>query len=102
MPLLDVEPLDRVVSASVAEQRFSLILLGGFGLIALALGAAGLYGVMSHTVARKTREIGVRIAVGAQRRDILWMVMREAGLLIEIGLITGVVASLAGARLLRS
>jgi predicted permease len=102
VPLLDVEPLSRVIGASVAQQRFSLVLLGGFGLIALALGGAGLYGVMSYAVARRTKEIGVRIAVGAQRRDILWMVLREAGVLVEIGVVAGVVVSLASTRLLHS
>ena len=102
VPLLDVEPLDQVISSSVAQQRFSMVLLCGFGLIALALGAAGLYGVMSYAVARRTKEIGVRMAIGAQRGDILWMVLREAGLLVEIGLIAGVVVSLASTRLLHS
>lgn len=102
VPLLDVEPLDRVIGASVAQQRFSLVLLAGFGLIALLLGGAGLYGVMSYAVARRTKEIGVRIAVGAQRRDILWMVLREAGVLVEIGVAAGVVVLLAGTRVLHS
>jgi predicted permease len=102
VPLLDVEPLDQVVSASVAQQRFSMALLCGFGLIALALGAAGLYGVMSYAVARRTKEIGVRIAVGAQRSDIQWLVLREAGLLVAIGLVAGVLISLASTRLLHS
>ena len=65
-PLLSVEPLDQVISASVAQQRFSMILLSAFGLISLVLGAAGLYGVLSFTVARQTKEIGLRMAVGAQ------------------------------------
>ncbi len=102
VPLLSVEPLSDVVSASVAQQRFNMLLLCGFGLISLFLGAAGLYGVLSYTVARQTKEIGVRMAIGAQRSDILRMVLREAGLLVGLGLIVGVAASLAGAQLLRS
>jgi hypothetical protein len=101
-PLLSVESLDRVISASVAQQRFTMILLCGFGLIALTLGAAGLYGVMSYTVARQTKEIGVRMALGAQRGDILRKVLREAGVLVGVGLIFGIGASLAGAKLLSS
>ena len=101
-PLLSVEPLEEVVSASVAQQRFSMILLSAFGLISLVLGAAGLYGVMSYTVARQTKEIGVRMAIGAQRGDIVGMVLRDAGRLVLIGLVVGVIASLAGARLLQS
>ncbi|MFZ0662396.1 MAG: ABC transporter permease [Acidobacteriaceae bacterium] len=101
-PLLSVEPLSEVVSASVAQQRFNMILLCGFGLISLLLGAAGLYGVLSYTVARQTKEIGIRMAVGAQRGDILRGVLREAALLVGLGLIAGILASLAGAQLLRS
>lgn len=101
-PLLSVEPLSEVVSASVAQQRFNMILLSGFGFISLILGALGLYGVLSYTVARQTKEIGVRMAIGAQRSDILRMVLREAGLLIGVGLVVGIAASLAGAQLLQS
>jgi predicted permease len=101
-PLLSVEPLSEVVSASVAQQRFNMLLLCGFGLISLVLGAAGLYGVLSYTVARQTKEIGVRMAIGAQRGDILRMVLREAALLVGIGLVAGICGSLAGAQLLRS
>jgi ABC-type antimicrobial peptide transport system permease subunit len=91
-----------VMRASVAQQRFSMLLLSGFGLIALVLGCAGLYGVMSYNVARRTREIGVRIAIGAQRSDIFGMVLGEAARLIVVGLAVGVAASLAVAQLLRS
>jgi predicted permease len=101
-PLLSIEPLSEVIRASVAQQRFNMILLSSFGLISLILGAAGLYGVLSYTVARQTKEIGVRMAIGAQRGDILRMVLREAGLLVGLGLIVGVAASLAGAHLLQS
>ncbi len=101
-PLLSVEPLDQVISASLAQQRFSMILLSAFGLISLVLGAAGLYGVLSFAVARQTKEIGVRMAVGAQRGDIIRMVLRDAGKLILLGLVIGVIGALAGAHLLQS
>jgi predicted permease len=101
-PLLSVEPLDQVISASLAQQRFSMILLSAFGLISLVLGAAGLYGVLSFAVARQTKEIGVRMAVGAQRGDIIRMVLRDAGKLILLGLVIGLIGALAGAHLLQS
>jgi len=101
-PLLSVEPMSRVIGDSVAQQRFNMILLGGFGLISLVLGAAGLYGVMSYTVARQTREIGVRMALGAERGDIARMVLRDASVLLGIGLSIGVATALAGSQLLSS
>ena len=101
-PLLSVETMQSVLSASMAQQRFTMMLLGCFGLMSLLLGGAGLYGVMSYTVARRTKEIGVRMAIGAQRTDILRMILREAGLLVGLGLVVGLAASLAGAQLLRS
>jgi predicted permease len=101
-PLLSVEPLAQVISSSVAQQRFSMILLSAFGVISLVLGAAGLYGVLSFAVARRTQEIGVRMAVGAQRSDIVRMVLGNASQLVFMGLGIGVIASLAGAHLLQS
>jgi len=101
-PLLSVETMQDVISESVAQQRFTMMLLGSFGLVSLFMGAAGLYGVMSYTVARRTKEVGLRLAVGADRGDILRMVLREAGLLVGLGLMVGFAASLAGAQLLRS
>ena len=102
LPLLHVRPMDAVVAKSVAAQRFSAVLLGLFGAIALLLGAAGLYAVMSHSVLRQTREIGVRMAIGAGRTDVLQMVLRQAGWLLIIGVGTGLVLSLVLTRLMRS
>jgi predicted permease len=101
-PLLSVETMQSVISASTAQQRFTMMLLGCFGLMSLLMGGAGLYGVMSYSVARRTKEIGVRMAIGAQRTDILRMILREAGLLVGLGLVVGLASSLAGAQLLRS
>lgn len=101
-PLLAVEPMNQVIGASVARQRFTMIMLCGFGIVSLVLGAAGLYGVMSYTVARQTKEIGVRMAIGAQRGDVARMVLQRAAWLVLMGLAFGLVAALAGVRLLGS
>ena len=79
-----------------------MLLFSVFGLISLALGAAGLYGVMSYSVARQTKEIGIRMALGAQPGNIVRMVLREATLLVGCGLAAGIAASISGAQLLRS
>ena len=100
--LLAVEPMDEVISTSVAQQRFTMILLSSFGLISLMLGAAGLYGVMSYTVERQRRESGVRMAVGATREDIAAMVLKDASVVVGIGLAVGIVTSLASARIVSS
>jgi ABC-type antimicrobial peptide transport system permease subunit len=77
-----------------------MVLLCGFGLLSLVLGAAELYGVMSNNVLRQKREIGVRIALGARREDVAGMVLRDAEVLVGIGLVIGIAASLFGAKLL--
>lgn len=101
-PLLSVETMQDVMRASVAQQRFSMFLPCTFGLIALVLAGTGLYGIMSYSVARRTKEIGIRMAVGAQRSEVSRMVLREAGLLIGVGILTGMAVSLVGARRLQS
>lgn len=100
VPVSGMTTMQQVMSDSVAQQRFNMVLLSGFGVIALLLGAAGLYGVMSYTVARQTKEIGVRMALGAARSDIIRMVLSEAGWLVGNGIVIGAAASIAGGKLL--
>jgi ABC-type antimicrobial peptide transport system permease subunit len=73
-----------------------------FGCLATMLAMVGLYGVMAYTVERRTREIGIRMALGAFRRDVIWLVMREVVLLVTIGIAMGLVASLALTRFVQS
>ena len=91
-----------VYSASLGSRRFNLMIIGFFGLVALLLAAAGVYGVMAYSVSRRTREIGVRVALGAHSRDVLTMILRQGLSTILIGVATGFVGSLALTRTLES
>jgi putative ABC transport system permease protein len=94
--------MEDLVSASLAPRRFNTWLLAAFGGGALLLAAIGVYGVISYSVAQQTRELGVRIALGAQPGDILGLVLRRGLLLASIGLVIGIGASLAATRLMTS
>ena len=94
----DVVTLSDHIGRSLVQQKLVARLASFFGLLALLLACVGLYGVMSYGVARRTNEIGIRMALGARGRSVLWLVMREALLLVSIGLVVGVVASLAVTR----
>lgn len=95
LPIDDVVSLSDHIGRSLVQQKLVARLASFFGLLALLLACVGLYGVLSYGVARRTNEIGIRMALGAQGRNVLWLVLREALLLVAIGLVVGVLASLA-------
>jgi putative ABC transport system permease protein len=97
-----VEPLESRIGKALVPRRFPLQLLATFAALALVLSALGIYGVTAYSVTQRSREIGVRIAIGAQRRDVLRMVMGGAVRLAALGVCIGLLAALAGARLLAS
>jgi predicted permease len=101
LPLLSVSTIGEEVSRLMGNDQLSASLTGIFALLALVLAAIGLYGVMSYNVARRTNEIGVRLALGAQRDNVLWIILREALLLLSAGVVLGLPLSLAAARLVR-
>jgi putative ABC transport system permease protein len=102
VPIYEVRTMEELLSTQVAEPRFHTVLLGCFAGIALLLAMVGLYGVMAYSVTRRTREIGVRIALGASPPAVLSMVLKQALVLLAVGLVLGLGASLAADRFLQS
>jgi predicted permease len=94
------ESMDGVISDSLASQRFAMILLGMFAIVAVILSSLGIYGVISYLVGQRTHEIGIRMALGAARGNIVRMVLSQAGRMVLLGVVIGVLASLALARLM--
>ena len=102
LPQVSIRTMAGLVSDTLQTDLFIEQLSGFFGLLAVVLASVGLYGVMAYTVARRTRDIGIRMALGATPRDVLRQVLRESLVLVAIGIAIGVPAALAGTRMVRS
>jgi ABC-type antimicrobial peptide transport system permease subunit len=101
-PIYDIRPMEERVSGSSAQPRFLSLLLGLFAGIAATLAAVGIYGVMSYTVAQQTRELGIRLALGAETGNVLRLVLNKGLLLAGVGIGLGVAGSYALGRLVAS
>ncbi len=101
-PVSNLRSMDEIVSEAVARQRFSMLLLGIFAALAVVLAAVGIYGVMSYSIAQRTREIGLRIALGAQKSDVLKMILRQGLRFVAAGLAIGLAASFVLTRVMAS
>jgi predicted permease len=102
IPLTNVRTMQELMYMQLAQPRFAMVLLGVFAALSLMLIVVGLYGVMAYSISRRTREIGIRMALGAQRSHVLNKVMREAGAMLAIGITIGVLVSLLSVSVLKS
>jgi putative ABC transport system permease protein len=97
-----LEPLEKRIGLTLSQPRFNMMLLGAFAGVALILAAIGIYGVIAYSVAQRTREIGIRMALGAQKVDMLTMILRQSFTVIGIGLLVGLCGALGITRLMSS
>jgi putative ABC transport system permease protein len=102
VPVYNIEPMEQRLSKSFATRRFNSLLLGIFGGFTLILGASGIYAVISHSIAQRTKELGIRIALGARRSDVLKLVLTQIAVYISAGLILGVGGAFAVTRIISS
>ncbi len=102
LPVYAVRTMDTMLDTSIAQQRMSMVVFGVFAGVALVLASIGLYGVVAHGVTERTHEIGVRMALGAERRHVLALVVRQGLSMAIVGTAVGIVAALALSRLIES
>jgi putative ABC transport system permease protein len=95
-----VQPVTEMIGESLKPQRFSMTVVMVFAAVALVLSTIGIYGVLANVVGQQTHEIGVRIALGAKSRDVIWMVFRRAMIMMSIGLAIGIAGALAVTQLM--
>src|SRR4030095_15245147 len=100
--IVGLQTMADLVDLSLMQERFIAQIAGFFSLFALLLASVGLYGIMSHTVTNRTNEIGIRMALGAQRHDVIWMVLRETMMLVATGAVIGLCASGVATRFVAS
>jgi predicted permease len=100
LPVADVVPMDAIVANSMSQQRFNMLLLGAFAGLALLLASIGIYSVISYSVRRRVQEIGLRMAMGAQRPDVIGLVLGQGVRLASIGVATGIIAAFLLTRLM--
>jgi ABC-type antimicrobial peptide transport system permease subunit len=100
MVMYDIETMDTIISDRLAARRFAMTMLGAFAALALVMACAGIYGVISYLAGQRTHEIGVRMALGAGRREVLGMILSEAARMALLGVAIGLVATLALTRLM--
>jgi ABC-type antimicrobial peptide transport system permease subunit len=102
IPITNADTLDELVDRRIQTERIIAQLSTFFGLLALLLASVGLYGVLSYAVARRSNEIGIRIAIGAGQRTVIWMILKETLVLVLIGAIAGGAGAIALAKLVSS
>ena len=99
-PISDVKSMEQRVESSISQSKLNSVMIGLFAFVALALASIGIYGVISYAVAQRTREIGIRMALGASRSDVLRLIVRQGMAPAALGVLIGIVASLGATRLL--
>ena len=102
LPIISLTSLRMQTDDSLRQEKLLAQLVSFFGVLGLLLSCVGLYGIMAHAVVRRTNEIGIRMALGAERRNIIWMVLKESLLLVGVGLVIGVPAAWGAAHLISS
>jgi putative ABC transport system permease protein len=102
LPLANIKSLASLVDASVVGRRFTMVVFLAFAVVAATLSAVGVYGVLAYLVSQRTKEIGVRLAIGASRSDVVWLFVREGVILTAVGVTAGLVGALAAGHWIRS